>query len=112
MLGDAALMGAMPKSGHTANSQGKACAAAIVNNLAGLPMEPAQHVNTCYSLVASNYGISVTAIFSLQEGKIAPIKGVGGVSPKDADLEFRQMEAAYALGWYASMTKDIWGTGA
>jgi sulfide dehydrogenase [flavocytochrome c] flavoprotein subunit len=48
----------------------------------------------------------------LQEGKIAEIKGSGGVSPKDAKAEVRQMEASYALGWYASITKDIWGTGA
>ena len=69
-------------------------------------------VNTCYSLVAGNYGISVAGVYSLQDGKIAEIKGSGGVSPKDAKPEFRQMEATYALGWYASITKDVWGTGA
>ncbi|MBP7901050.1 MAG: FAD-dependent oxidoreductase [Gammaproteobacteria bacterium] len=112
VVGDASIAGAMPKSGHSASSQGKICAAAIVNDLAGLPTEPAQHVNTCYSLVAGNYGISVAGVYSLQDGKIAEIKGSGGVSPKDAKPEFRQMEATYALGWYASITKDVWGTGA
>jgi sulfide dehydrogenase [flavocytochrome c] flavoprotein subunit len=112
VIGDACIAGAMPKSGHSASSQGKVCAAAIVNDLAGLPMQPAQQVNTCYSLVASNYGISVAGVYSLQDGKIAEVKGSGGVSPKDANADFRQMEATYALGWYASITKDIWGTGA
>ncbi|MCL5797097.1 MAG: FCSD flavin-binding domain-containing protein, partial [Gammaproteobacteria bacterium] len=112
VIGDASIAGAMPKSGHSASSQGKICAAAIVNELAGLPMRPVQHVNTCYSLVSGHYGISVAGVYSLQDGKIAEIKGSGGVSPKDASADFRQMEASYALGWYASITKDVWGTGA
>jgi sulfide dehydrogenase [flavocytochrome c] flavoprotein subunit len=31
------------------------------------------------------------------------------VSPKDADAEFRVAESRYALGWYQSITSDIWG---
>lgn len=112
VVGDASIAGAMPKSGHSASSQGKICAAAIVNDLAGLPMQPAQHVNTCYSLISKDYAISVAGVYSLQDGKIAEIKGSGGVSPKDANADFRKMEANYTLGWYASITKDVWGTGA
>ena len=75
-------------------------------------MQPAQHVNTCYSLISKDYAISVAGVYSLQDGKIAEIKGSGGVSPKDANADFRKMEADYTLGWYASITKDVWGTGA
>lgn len=110
VIGDACIAGAMPKSGHSASSQGKICAAAIVNTLAGLPVQEANHVNTCYSLISDKYGISVAGVYSLQDGKIAEIKGAGGVSPKDADAHFREMEATYTFGWYASITHDVWGS--
>ena len=109
VIGDAANAGAMPKSGFAANSQAKVCAAAIVSELSGrTPVEPS-FVNTCYSLVAEDYGISVAAVYRAMDGKIAAIKGAGGVSPKTDDAAFRASEAAYARGWYASMASDIWG---
>lgn len=110
VIGDACIAGTMPKSGHSASSQGKICAAAVVNALAGKSTPEASHVNTCYSLVSDKYGISVAGVYNLQDGKIAEIKGSGGVSPMDADANFRQMEANYALGWYASITHDVWGS--
>jgi len=42
------------------------------------------------------------------DSKIVEIKGAGGVSPKDADATFREMEAIYASGWYNSVTNDVW----
>jgi sulfide dehydrogenase [flavocytochrome c] flavoprotein subunit len=44
------------------------------------------------------------------DSKIVEIKGAGGVSPHDADVSFREMEAHYAFGWYSSITQDIWGS--
>ncbi|MCP4429425.1 MAG: hypothetical protein GY806_00450 [Gammaproteobacteria bacterium] len=32
----------------------------------------------------------------------------GGVSPRDASKSFRRDEARYAVGWYNSITADIW----
>jgi sulfide dehydrogenase [flavocytochrome c] flavoprotein subunit len=58
VIGDACIAGKMPKSGFAANSQAKVCAAAIVNELGGTPMPDPSYVNTCYSLVAPDYGIS------------------------------------------------------
>lgn len=109
VIGDASIAGAMPKSGHSATSQAKITAAAIVNMMAGRPADAPVHVNTCYSLVSDNYGISVAGVYHFQEGKISEIKGAGGVSPASADASFRQMEAMYALGWYDSITTDVWG---
>ena len=61
VLGDAAIMGGMPKSAFAANAQAKVCAAAIVELLAGRkPVDP-MLINTCYSLVAPDYGISSPA---------------------------------------------------
>ncbi|HID00353.1 MAG TPA: hypothetical protein EYP05_03320, partial [Piscirickettsiaceae bacterium] len=37
------------------------------------------------------------------------IKGAGGVTPKDADMNQFLAEATYARGWYKSITADTWG---
>ncbi|MFN2308387.1 MAG: FCSD flavin-binding domain-containing protein [Gammaproteobacteria bacterium] len=109
VIGDASIAGAMPKSGHSANSQGKLVAAAITLDLLGEPMQTPSHVNTCYSLVAPDYGISVAAVYRYQDGAIKAVEGSGGVSPADAPAAFRTQEAHYTRGWYQSITQDIWG---
>ena len=110
LLGDAILAGAMPKSGFSANNQAKVCARAVVALLREEePPEPV-YINTCYSLLAADYGISVAAVYRLDDaGEIAPVPGSGGVSPSDAPLAFRRAEADYARGWYASITADMFG---
>ena len=110
VIGDASVAGKMPKSGFAANSQGKVCAAAIVSVIHGTSMPEPSYVNTCYSLVAPDYGISVAAVYGHDKEKgIYKVKGSGGVSPKDADAEFRRLEARYAAGWYDSITSDAFG---
>ena len=109
VIGDASIATPMPKSGFAASSQGKVCATAIVASLSGQEMPDPSYVNTCYSLVGPDYGISVAAVYRLEEDGIAAVAGAGGVSPKDADAEFRVAESRYALGWYQSITSDIWG---
>jgi hypothetical protein len=100
----------MPKSGFCANAQGKVAAAAIVASLAGKEAPKASWANTCYSLIAPDYGISVAGVYEVQEGKIAEVKGSGGVSPRDASPEFRKLEADYGVAWYNAIANDAWGT--
>ena len=109
VIGDACSAGAMPKSGHSANNQAKMCAAAIIALLREQAVPIPSHVNTCYSLVAPDYGISVAAVYHLKDGKIQAVEGSGGVSPADADANFRQREAVYAQGWYTSIVADSFG---
>lgn len=114
VIGDAAIAGAMPKSAHSANSQAKVCAAAIVAALQGITLPEPSFVNTCYSLVGDDYGISIASVFSIgnnDEGKpsIIAVKDSGGVSPKDADAEVRKREARYAHSWYNNITQDMFG---
>ncbi len=110
LLGDAILAGAMPKSGFSANSQAKACARGILHLLDEREPPDPVLMNTCYSLLAEDYGISVAALYRLDEsGEIASVPGSGGVSPPNATLEFRQAEADYAAGWYASIIDDMFG---
>lgn len=109
VIGDASIAGAMPKSGHSANTQGKVVAASIVRSMRGQEMLALSTVNTCYSLVSPQYGISVAAVYRVQDGTIGGVPGSGGVSPGDATAAVRRQEANYARGWYASITQDIWG---
>ena len=84
VIGDAAIMGAMPKSAFSANAQAKVCAAAVAALLRGeKPAEP-RLINTCYSLVAPDYGITVAGVYKPTDGVLADIQGAGGVSPVDA----------------------------
>lgn len=109
VIGDACIASPMPKSGYSANSQAKVTAAAVVAMLNGeKPAEPT-FMNTCYSLVAPDYGISVAAVYKHQDGKLGGVKGAGGVSPKVANYQFRKKEADFAEGWYASISQDAWG---
>jgi sulfide dehydrogenase [flavocytochrome c] flavoprotein subunit len=108
VIGDAAIANPMPKSGFAASSQGKVCAAAIAAALSGQEMPDPSYVNTCYSLVGPDYGISVAAVYRMGESGIVAVKDAGGVSPKDAAQAFRRDEARYSVGWYQSITSDIW----
>jgi sulfide dehydrogenase [flavocytochrome c] flavoprotein subunit len=109
VIGDAAVANPMPKSGFAASSQGKVCAAAIAADLGGTTLPDPSYVNTCYSLVGPEYGISVAAIYRVGDEGIYAVEGAGGVSPADADETFRRREAGYTVGWYQSITSDIWG---
>jgi len=109
VIGDASIAGALPKSAYAANSEAKIAASAIVSMFRGEAVADASYVNTCYSLLAPNYGISVAGVYRLTDKGIVPIEGSGGVSPMDASAGFREDEAKYATGWYAGITADSWG---
>jgi len=108
IIGDASIAGKMPKSGFAANSQGKVCAAAIVSSLQGVAMPEPSYVNTCYSLLSPDYGISVAAVYRYNKDK-GIYKTGGGISPIEADEIYRLQEARYARGWYDSITMDAFG---
>jgi NADPH-dependent 2,4-dienoyl-CoA reductase/sulfur reductase-like enzyme len=109
VIGDAAIMGGMPKSAFAANAQAKACAAAIVTLLHGdKPAEP-RLINTCYSLVAPNYGISVAGVYRPKDGQLVDVEGSGGVSPLDAPAETRALEAKFANDWFQTITAEVFG---
>ncbi len=106
VIGDACIANPMPKSASAANSQAKNCALAVAAMVNGAtPGSPSLH-NTCYSLVAPGYGISVNEIFQVVDGKIATVQGSGGVSPLHAAAEFRAREAVYSQSWYSSIIAD------
>ena len=109
VLGDATIAGGMPKSAFTANAQAKVAAVAIVKLISGgTPPEP-KLINTCYSLVAPDYGISVAGVYRPVNGVLTEIPGSGGVSPIDAPAPFRALEATFADGWFKTITSEVFG---
>jgi sulfide dehydrogenase [flavocytochrome c] flavoprotein subunit len=107
VIGDACIAGKMPKSGYAANSQGKVCAAAVVSALNGEPPGEPSYVNTCYSIIAPDWGISVAAVYQLVDGSIVGVKGAGGLSPMDASAQSRALEARFARSWFRNITADM-----
>jgi sulfide dehydrogenase [flavocytochrome c] flavoprotein chain len=109
VLGDATIAGGMPKSAFTANAQAKVCAAALVKLFAGeTPGEP-RLINTCYSVVAPDYGINVAGVYRPVNGVLTEVPGSGGVSPADAPRAVRAQEASFADGWFKTITGEVFG---
>ena len=109
VLGDAAIMGGMPKSAFAANAQAKVCAAAIVSLLAGARPQAPILINTCYSLVAADYGISIAGVYRPDKGQLTDIPGAGGTSPLEAVGGLRGQEALYASSWFRAITAETFG---
>ncbi|WP_046865316.1 NAD(P)/FAD-dependent oxidoreductase [Microvirga massiliensis] len=109
VIGDAAIGGAMPKSAFTANAQAKCCAAAVASLIRGEQPPAPKLINTCYSLVAPDYGISVAGIYHPANGLLSEVAGAGGISPLDAPDSFRALEATYAMAWFDTITHEVFG---
>ena len=109
LVGDAIIAGGMPKSAFSANAQAKVCAQAVADLLAErTPIEP-RLINTCYSLVAPDYGISVAGVYRPQNGVLTEIPGSGGVSVTDGSQAVREQEAQFAAGWFNTITREVYG---
>ncbi|MEO5366181.1 MAG: NAD(P)/FAD-dependent oxidoreductase [Magnetococcus sp. WYHC-3] len=104
VIGDSSVATGMPKSGYAANSEAKICVTAILASFMGKTAPEPSYVNTCYSLITPDYGISVALVGMFKDGKVAEISG--GVSPAAASPEFRKQEALFAESWYQSIMQD------
>ncbi|HSG88474.1 MAG TPA: NAD(P)/FAD-dependent oxidoreductase [Pseudomonadales bacterium] len=108
VIGDAAIANPMPKSAFAANSQGKACAAALAHLIEGLPAPAPVLMNTCYSLVAPDAAISIAGAYGVRDGALETLEGTAGVSPAEGG-GVRAAEADHAHGWYESIVADAFG---
>ncbi|MET0045960.1 MAG: FCSD flavin-binding domain-containing protein [Candidatus Thiodiazotropha sp. 6PLUC3] len=107
VIGDASIAKGMPKSGYAANSEAKVCAASVAALLNGQELGTPAYVNTCYSIVGKEWGISVAAVYKLAEDGSKITKVSGGLTPTDATPEMRAREVAYAHSWFTNITNDI-----
>lgn len=108
VIGDACLGGGIPKSASAASAQGKACAAAIVNLLAGRAPEAPRLTGVCYNTVAPGYGFSLAGNYQPKGDIFAEVEG-GATSPVDAPRDLRAREAAEAERWFQTITADTFG---
>ncbi len=109
VLGDAALMGAMPKAAFAADAQGKACAAAIVARLAGRePANPSLD-NVCYSLAGPDYGFVETNTYRPDGGQLLAVPGAVKTSPLHGDVALRRQEARDDEATFRALTAATFG---
>jgi hypothetical protein len=66
-------------------------------------------INTCYSLVAPDYGISVAGVYAPLNGVLTDVPGAGGLSPIEAPRAERAAEAVFAEGWFNTITAEVFG---
>ena len=108
VIGDACLGGGIPKSASAASGQGKACAVAIVDLLAGRAPDTPRLTGVCYNTVAPGYGFSLAGNYQPKGDIFAEVEG-GATSPVDAPRELRAREAAEAERWFQTITADTFG---
>ena len=99
----------MPKSAHIAMTQAKVAAGAILADFGGAKPPVPYYANTCYSLVAPDYGFSVVQVYRVDDNQFVYVKEAGGVSPVDALPIQRKLEAEYADGWFRNVMADAFG---
>jgi NADPH-dependent 2,4-dienoyl-CoA reductase/sulfur reductase-like enzyme len=109
VLGDACIAGAMPKSGFAANAQAKVCAAAVARLMGGQKPDDPRLINTCYSVIAPDYGITVAAVYRPTNGQLVEVQGSAGTSPLEAPKAVREQEAKLADGWFKTITGEMFG---
>lgn len=113
VVGDSCVHGelpvyAAPKSAHTAVTQAKVAAGAIIARLNGQPAPEPFFVNTCYSIAAPDWGFSVVHVYRVEDGKLMYVQDAGGISPIEipALATQRKLEAEYAIGWLKNIMAD------
>ncbi|MEE9444844.1 MAG: FCSD flavin-binding domain-containing protein [Cocleimonas sp.] len=111
IIGDASIAKGMPKSGYAANSQAKVCAAAVAAMLNGKEPGTPSYVNTCYSVIAKDWGISVAAVYRLAKDGSKITKVAGGLTPMDASDEAHKRAVENAYSWLNNITADVFGGG-
>lgn len=104
VIGDSSSAGAMPKSGYSANSEAKICAANIVALINGREVTEMSGVNTCYSFLSAKEAVSVAGVYAVNKEKnaIEAVAGSVGVSP-----DLSELEAVYAQSWLKNILTEM-----
>ncbi len=106
IIGDAAHYAPIPKSAFAANSEAKACALAVINLLNQKPLAEPHWLNTCYSLITPQHGVSVAGVYRLDAAQtIVAVKGAGGVSIASG-AETELLEADYTRVVYQQLVAN------
>ncbi len=104
IIGDSSIAGELPKTGHAASAEAKACAAAIVSEITGASLPDPVFAFGIYSLIKPKYAISMAGTYRIEGGKI--VAASVGESSKRGRKKTRRKEARYAEGWYKGIIAD------
>jgi len=107
VIGDSCKPGEMAKAASAANTQAKACAAAIIASVTGSNMPDPIFMDVFYGLIGKRHAISNVNIYKLMDGIIKRTSG-GPSSSRASDI-VRYKEVIYAEAWYKSITSDTFG---
>ena len=107
VLGDAALMGAMPKAAHAAAVQGRVCAAAVVAKLRERALEQQPLDNLCYSLAAPDWGFVEINKYRPENGLVTALPGAVNTSPLGEPRDKRAAEANADEVWFRTLTGEL-----
>jgi hypothetical protein len=105
VLGDAAMSADMPKSASSANSQAKVVAADILADLAKHAPLPARYRSTCWSLLAPDDGVKITAAFAPSNRRLEQVEGFVSQPGEPAEVRLRNYQES--LAWYAAIISDM-----
>ncbi|MDD5249179.1 MAG: FAD/NAD(P)-binding oxidoreductase [Rhodocyclaceae bacterium] len=105
VIGDAAVAGAMPKSGYSANSEAKVCATNVVALMNGKEITELSGINVCYSAISSSESISVAGVYRVEGGNIVGVPNSGGISP--VDFSQAKLEHVYAESWLKNILTEM-----
>lgn len=108
VIGDAAIMGAVPKSASSAHAEAKECAAAVTKMLRGEKPSESKLTGSCYSLAAPDYGFSISGNYHAANGIYAE-EAASVSSPADATREQRAEDARNADVWFKTITNAVFG---
>jgi hypothetical protein len=88
-----------------AMTQAKVAVGAIVAKMNGQPNPVPYYANTCYSVVAPDYGYSEVHVYRVENNAWVYVKEASGISPvtmpdkSPVPRIYRKLEAEYADGW-------------
>ena len=108
VIGDSALVGPMPKSGVSANTQAKVLAASLIESFGGKPAEEHELSSLCYSLIGPGYAVSVAGAYTRNEQGISEKPDAVHLTSMDASSQQLAQEAVQSDQWYHAITHDIW----
>jgi NADPH-dependent 2,4-dienoyl-CoA reductase/sulfur reductase-like enzyme len=108
VLGDAAIAGAVPKSAYAAHELAVICALAIATLLRDEAPAGQTFANTCYSLAAPDWGLSLSGTYQPVNGQWEA-KGEGVITPARLPAEKRGAEAEAGGRWFDLITSEVFG---
>jgi hypothetical protein len=105
VLGDASIANDMPKSAFAANSQAKVVAGEIVAELAHKARVPARFSNTCWSLLAPDDDVKISADYQALDGRLVASDAFSSHRGEAADV--RKQNYLESVGWYGAITAEM-----